>query len=47
MLAHIRSNKQVAWGWAPGANRATPPASRAETVAAFKTWMDGGAPCPR
>src|SRR6187200_2354065 len=38
MLAHIRSNKQVAWGWAPGANRATPPASRAETVAAFKTW---------
>ncbi len=44
---HIRSNGQVAWGWAPGGNRATPPVSRAETVAAFQTWMDGGAPCPK
>lgn len=43
---HIRSNGQVAWGWAPGANRATPPVSRAETVKAFQLWMDGGAPCP-
>jgi hypothetical protein len=47
MLAHIRSNGQVAWGWEPGGNRATPPVSRAETVAAFKTWMDAGAPCPK
>ena len=46
VMEHIRSNKQVAWGWAPGNNRATPPVSRADTVAAFKTWMDGGAPCP-
>ena len=47
MREHIRSNRQVAWGWAPGANRAPPPVSRADTVAAFKTWMDGGAPCPQ
>ena len=47
MLAHIRSNQQVAWGWAPGNNRSTPPVSRADTVAAFKTWIEGGAPCPR
>ncbi|MEO7728280.1 MAG: Isoquinoline 1-oxidoreductase subunit [Burkholderiales bacterium] len=46
MREHIRSNGQVAWGWAPGAKRAVPPASRAQTVAAFKNWMDGGAPCP-
>jgi hypothetical protein len=46
MREHIRDNRQVAWGWAPGAARAVPPATRAETVAAFKTWMDAGAPCP-
>jgi hypothetical protein len=46
MLAHIRDDKLVAWGWAPGGQRSSPPATRAETVAAFKTWMDAGAPCP-
>jgi hypothetical protein len=46
MLAHIRDNRQVAWGWKPGGTRTLPPASRAATVAAFKTWMDAGAPCP-
>jgi len=46
MLAHIRDDKLVAWGWAPGEQRTLPPATRAETVAAFKTWMDAGAPCP-
>lgn len=45
-LTHIRDDKLVAWGWAPGEQRSTPPATRAETVAAFKTWMDAGAPCP-
>ena len=47
MMAHIRDNGQVAWGWAPGARRTVPPATRAQTVAAFKTWMDAGAPCPQ
>lgn len=46
MLTHIRDNKQVAWGWAPGGLRTVPPATRAETVAAFRTWMQAGAPCP-
>ena len=46
MLAHIRDDKLVGWGWAPGGNRTVPSASRPETVAAFKMWMDGGAPCP-
>ena len=46
MLAHIRDDKLVAWGWAPGGQRSLPPATRAETVVAFKTWMDAGAPCP-
>ena len=46
MLAHIRDDKLVAWGWNPGGQRTLPPATREETVAAFKTWIDGGAPCP-
>ena len=46
MLAHIRDDKLVAWGWAPGGKRSLPPATRPETVAAFKTWTDAGAPCP-
>ena len=46
MWVHVRDDKLVAWGWNPGGNRTVPPATRAETVSAFKTWMDAGAPCP-
>jgi len=46
MLAHIRDDKLVAWGWDPGGQRTLPPVTREQTVSAFKTWMDAGAPCP-
>ena len=46
MLAHVRDDKLVGWGWNPGGIRTIPPVSRQDTVAAFKTWMDAGAPCP-
>jgi hypothetical protein len=46
MLEHIRDDKLVAWGWSPGGQRTPPPVTRAGTVAAFKTWIDAGAPCP-
>jgi len=46
MLAHVRDDKLVAWGWEPGGTRARPPVSRADTVAAMKAWIDAGAPCP-
>ena len=46
MLAHVRDDSLVAWGWMPGEQRTVPPATRAETVAAFRTWIDAGAPCP-
>jgi hypothetical protein len=46
MLAHVRDDKLVEWGWNPGGARTLPPFSRPDTVAAFKTWMDAGAPCP-
>ena len=46
MLAHVRDDKLVGWGWNPGGIRTVPPVSRQDTVAAFKAWMDAGAPCP-
>jgi hypothetical protein len=46
MMAHVRDDKLVAWGWSPGDKRTIPAATRAQTVAAFGTWMDAGAPCP-
>jgi hypothetical protein len=47
MLAHNRDDKLVAWGWNPGLGRNPVPVPREQFVAAFKTWMDLGAPCPR
>jgi len=46
MLAHNRNDKLVAWGWSPGLGRNPVPIPREQFVAAFKTWMDLGAPCP-
>jgi len=46
MMVHVRDDKLVGWGWNPGGHRTLPPASREDTVAAFKAWMDAGAPCP-
>ena len=47
MLAHSRDDKLVAWGWNPGLGRNPVPVPREQFVAAFKTWMELGAPCPR
>ena len=47
MLAHNRDDKLVGWGWEPGLGRKPVPIPRAQFVAAFKEWMDLGAPCPR
>ena len=47
MLAHNRDDKLVGWGWNPGLGRNPVPVPREQFVAAFKTWMDLGAPCPR
>ena len=46
MLDHLAKDELVAWGWDPGVGRSPVPVSRAEVVAAFRTWMDAGAPCP-
>jgi hypothetical protein len=46
MLEHLAKDELVAWGWDPGVGRAPVPVPRPELVAAFRTWMDAGAPCP-
>jgi len=46
MLAHVTEDRLVLWGWDPGVGRAPVSVPHAEFVAAFKAWMDAGAPCP-
>ena len=46
MLDHVAHDELVGWGWDPGVGRAPVPVPRAELTAAFRTWMDAGAPCP-
>lgn len=43
---HIRTDKLVAWGWAPGPGREPAPGSAEETFAALQQWTAAGAPCP-
>ncbi len=46
LLDHVSHDKLVLWGWEPGVGRAPVPVPHERFVAAFKTWMAGGAPCP-
>jgi hypothetical protein len=46
MLEHVSHDKIVLWGWNPGLGREPVSVPHDRFVAAFKTWMDGGAPCP-
>lgn len=46
MLVHNRDDPLVGWGWNPGQGRTPVPIPREQFVAAFKAWMDLGAPCP-
>jgi hypothetical protein len=47
MFVHNRDDKLVGWGWNPGLGRNPVPIARERFVAAFKEWMDLGAPCPK
>ena len=46
LLHHVEEDELVAWGWNPGEGRTPVPVPRAEFVAAFRAWIDGGAVCP-
>ncbi|HZN38564.1 MAG TPA: hypothetical protein VFD82_07155 [Planctomycetota bacterium] len=44
LLDHVSHDALVLWGWSPGGERAPVPTPHAEFVAAFKAWIDAGAP---
>jgi hypothetical protein len=46
LVEHVDHDSLVLWGWNPGQNRAPVSTPHAEFVAAFKRWVDAGAPCP-
>jgi hypothetical protein len=43
---HVRDDKLVGWGWAPGADREPAPGSAEATYQAIENWTAAGAPCP-
>ena len=46
LVKHVAEDPLVAWGWDPGPGRTPVPTPRDQVVAALKTWIDAGAPCP-
>ncbi len=46
MFEHIDKDKLVLWGWNPGVGRAAVDVPHPEFSAAFRRWIDAGAPCP-
>jgi len=46
LLEHVSHDKLVLWGWDPGVGRAPVSVSHDAFVTSFRTWMEGGAPCP-
>lgn len=47
LLKHVTSDGLVLWGWNPGQGRQAVPIPHEQFVAAFKAWIDDGAPCPK
>lgn len=43
---HTAHDALVAWGWAPGHGRTTPPGDQASFGALVAAWVDAGAACP-
>lgn len=46
MLEHVAHDPLVLWGWDPGPGREPVPTPHADFVAAFRTWIEAGAPTP-
>jgi hypothetical protein len=46
LLEHVSHDKLVLWGWDPGHGRAPVDVPHEELVAAFRTWVAAGGPCP-
>ncbi len=46
LVEHVERDPLVGWGWDPGPGRKPVSTPRATVVAAMKTWVAAGAPCP-
>lgn len=47
LVAHVRDDALVGWGWQPGPGRAPVPVAREDFVAAFDAWIAADAPVPQ
>jgi hypothetical protein len=47
IVDHSAHDALVAWGWAPGHDRAPAPGSQREFAALMAAWVESGAECPR
>jgi hypothetical protein len=47
IVAHLRHDPLVLWGWHPGEGRSPVAVAHAAAVASAEQWAAGGAPCPR
>jgi hypothetical protein len=43
---HVAHDALVAWGWAPGADRAPAPGTQAQLASLIDAWRKAGAHCP-
>lgn len=46
LVAHVRDDRLVHWGWNPGPGRSLPPLPHAAFVAKVQRWAEAGGPCP-
>lgn len=46
LVTHMKDDKLVLWGWAPGGKRAPVSTPHPEFVVQLKAWAAAGAPCP-
>lgn len=46
LVHHVEDDRLVHWGWDPGPGRRPVDVPHARFVAAMKTWVAAGAPCP-
>ena len=46
LVEHVERDSLVHWGWDPGPGREPVPVAHADFVAAFRTWIEAGAPVP-
>ena len=46
LIEHVDHDPLVRWGWDPGPGRTPVPVPHDQLLAAMKTWVAAGAPCP-